>query len=130
MTLKFNSERTLTIKGWIGGISAMLCIVSYVVYYLFYYKGIQLDELYFISTGISISIFTGLLFTMFTDKWVRTFLLFASVFYFILITIYVFRWMMVGIPYAYIKTSLIIGLIIGLIHFVYDTIITSTRTKN
>lgn len=121
MTLIKQTRNNLTIKGWIGGFAAILSISSYLAYYIFYYKGIKLDELYFIATGISISIFTGLLFSMFMDKWVRTFLLFASVFYGILIKIYVLHWIITGIPYAYIKTSLVLGLIIGIIYFIYDS---------
>lgn len=130
MTLIRQTKDNLTVKGWIGGFAAILSISSYLAYYIFYYKGIKLDELYFIATGVSISIFTGLLFSMFRDKWVRTFLLFASVFYGILITIYILHWIITGIPYAYIKISLIIGLLIGVIYFIYDSFIANNNTKD
>jgi len=129
MTLIKQTRDTLTIKGWIGGFAAALSVVSYIAYYIFYYEGIKLDELYFIATGISISIFTGLLFTMFKDRWVRTFLLFCSVFYGMLITIYVFHWIITGMPYAYIKISIILGLIIGVIYFIYDSFTTINNTN-
>lgn len=128
MTLINQTKDTLAIKGFVGGFAAILSIVSYLAYYIFYYKGIKLDELYFIATGVSISIFTGLLFTMFRDKWVRTFLIFASVFYGILITIYILHWIITGIPYAYIKISLVLGLIIGVIYFIYDSFATINNT--
>lgn len=117
-----NTQRNLAIKGWLGAAAAMIAIASYIAYYIYYYKGIKLDELYFISTGCSISIFTGILFTMFESRSVRTFLLFASVFYGILISVYSIHWYFTGLPYAYIKISLILGLIAGLIYYAYDTI--------
>jgi len=120
MTLIRQTRDKLAVKGYIGGFAALLSIASYIIYYVFYYEGIKLDELYFISTGMSISIFSGLLFSMFRDKWVRTFLLFASVFYGILIFSYSVHWILTGLPYAYIKISLICGLITGLIYFTYD----------
>jgi len=120
MTLIKQTRDKLAVKGYIGGFAAILSIASYIVYYVFYYGGVKLDELYFISTGVSISIFSGLLFSMFRDKWVKTFLLFASVFYGILIFSYSVHWILTGLPYAYIKISLIFGLITGLIYFVYD----------
>jgi hypothetical protein len=120
MTLIKQTKSNLAVKGWIGTFAAILSLFSYIAYYRFYYEGVKLDELYFIATGLSISIFTGLLFTMFRDKLVRTFLLFASVFYGILIFSYSIHWWYTGLPYAYIKTSLICGLITGLIYFLYD----------
>lgn len=117
-----DTKRSLLIKGRIGAAAALFTILSYITYYIFYYEGIKLDELYFISTGVSISIFTGILFTMFDNKTVKTFLIFASVFYAILILVYAIHWILTGLPYAYIKTSLIIGFIAGLIYYAYDTI--------
>lgn len=130
MTLINHTELALKIKGIIAGIAAILALTSYLVYYYFYYEGIKLDELYFIATGLEISIFTGLLFTMFKNKWIRTFLLFASIFYFILISIYTIHWWMTGIPYAYIKISLTCGLIVGLIYFFYDCISSNHYAKS
>jgi len=130
MKLVKDTRKSLAIKGWIGGFAAILSLSSYISYYIFYYKGIKLDELYFIATGLSISIFTGLLFTFFENKIVRTFLLFASVFYAILITVYIFHWMITGMPYAYIKISLICGFFIGLIYFVYDMFSSNNNAKN
>lgn len=116
------TKRSLLIKGRIGAAAAALALVSYVIYYAFYYEGIKLDELYFISTGISISVFTGILFTLSDSKGIKTLLIFTSVFYGILISIYSLHWMITGLPYAYIKISLILGLIVGLIYYFYDTI--------
>lgn len=120
--IRKDTKRCLLIKGRIGATAAMFTILSYIAYYIFYYKGIKLDELYFISTGLSISTFTGILFTMFDNKTVKTFLIFASVFYGILISVYSLHWMLTGLPYAYIKVSLILGLAAGLIYYSYDTL--------
>lgn len=130
MKLVKDTKKNLAIKGWIGGFAAILSILSYIAYYFCFYKGINYDEYYFISTGLSISIFTGLLFTFFENKVVRTFLLFASVFYAILIIVYVLHWIITGIPYAYIKISLICGFFIGLIYFVYDLFSSNNNAKD
>lgn len=120
MKLVSDTKKNLVIKGWIGGFAAILSIFSYIVYYFCFYEGVNYDAYYFIATGLSISIFTGLLFTFFENKLVRTFLLFASVFYGILVSSYSAHWAFTGLPYAYIKISLICGLIVGIIYFAYD----------
>lgn len=130
MKLIIDSRENLAIKGWIGGFAAILSIVSYIAYYFCFYEGINYDAFYFIATGLSISIFTGLLFTFFENKLVRTFLLFASVFYCILIISYSAHWIFTGFPYAYIKISLFCGLVIGLIYFLYDVFFRNTNAKN
>jgi len=130
MTLIRQTKDNLTVKGWIGGFAALLSVSSYIVYYIFYYEGIKLDELYFIATGVSISIFTGLLFTFFHNKCAKTFLLFASVFYAIMIVVYVIHWIITGLPYAYIKLSLIAGFFVGLIYLAHDTYPTNANAKD
>lgn len=130
MKLVNNTKKNLAIKGFIGGFAAILSIASYIVYYFCFYEGINYDAYYFIATGLSISIFTGLLFTFFENKLVRTFLLFASVFYGILITSYSVHWIYTGLPYAYIKISLGSGLIVGIIYFAYDLFSSNSNAKN
>lgn len=130
MKLVTDTKRNLAIKGFIGGFAAILSIFSYIIYYFCFYRGINYDGYYFISTGLSISIFTGLLFTFFENKYVRTFLLFASVFYGILITVYVAHWLITGLPYAYIKISLICGFFVGIIYFFYDAFADSKNRRN
>lgn len=109
------------------GIVAAIASVFVVGCYLFYYyhlrnTGIKLNELYFITSGVGIAVFTGLLFTFFTNIYVKTALLFTSTFYAVLEFIYIIKWVFMGQPYAYFKTALIIGLIIGIIYFIYDRI--------
>ena len=114
-------DKYIELKGIIGAVAAGLILLSYVIYYYFYYNdGIKLNELYFISSGVGISVFTGLLFTFCRNIYVRTILLFTSIFYAMLEVIYITVWIIFGHPYAYIKTSLIIGLIIGIVYFIYD----------
>lgn len=115
-------DRILLAKGIIGGMAAFVSILSYIAYYFCFYRGIPFDELYFISTGYSIAIFTGLLFTFFKKKITRTLLLFCSTFYSILVTVYIVHWVCTGLPYAYIKISLFLGLLIGIIYFCYDVV--------
>lgn len=130
MKLVNDTRKNLEIKGWIGGFAAILSIFSYIAYYFCFYEGINYDAFYFISTGLSISVFTGLLFTFFENKLVRTFLLFASTFYGILIISYSAHWIFTGLPYAYIKISLICGLTVGIIYFIYDLSSTNSNAKN
>lgn len=114
-------SKYIELKGIIGAIAAAFIMISYVVYYFTYYEtGEKLNELYFISSGIGISVFTGLLFTFFENIYVKTILLFTSVFYAILEMIYIVIWVIQGQPYAYIKLSLFAGLIIGICYFLYD----------
>lgn len=122
------SSKYVELKGIVGALAAALILVSYLVYYYYYYNdGIKLNELYFISSGIGISVFTGLLFTFFQNICVKTILLFTSVFYAMLEIIYISMWILQGEPYAYIKISLIIGLIIGTIYFIYDKFTNKSR---
>lgn len=121
-------NKRLEIKGIIGIIAALLALLSYVIYYIWFYEfGIRLDKLFFISSGISISIFSGLLFTFFQNTFVKVMTLFCSVFYFILVLIYCSFGLLFNEYYAHIKLSLIIGLIAGIIYYTYDAFINSIK---
>ena len=123
--------KNIEIKGVIGAITAGLIVISYLVYYYYFYKyDIKLNELYFIMGGVGISVFTGLLFTFFQNLCIKTILLFTSVFYGMLVLIYISVWLILGQPYAYIKASLIVGLIIGVIYVIYDKFTNKPRTAN
>lgn len=115
------SDKYIKQKGFIAGVTGVFVALSYISYYYYYYEnGVKLNELYFISTGIGISVFTGLLFTFFKNICVKMILMFTCIFYGILELIYISVWIIQGQPYAYIKQSLIIGLVIGIIYFAYD----------
>jgi hypothetical protein len=117
------TTKSLETRGIIAAVVSAFMLVSYVFYYYYYYTNeVKLSELYFISTGVGVSVFTGLLFTFFKRTWVKTLLLFTSTFYAILELIYIIMWIILGKPYAYIKWSLIAGLAVGLIYFIYDSI--------
>ena len=114
-------NKKLTIKGLLAMFAVILIIASYVAFnYFFYEKGIKLNELYFISSGIGISILSGLLFTFFNNRFVRISLLYCSVFYLILEVSYIWSWITQNHAYMYIKFSLIVGLIIGIIYGIFD----------
>jgi len=113
----------LKVKGIIAAVTAVVVIGCYLFYYCHLREtGVKLNELYFIASGIGIAVFTGLLFTFFSNTYVKTSLLFASTFYTVLELIYIVKWVFMGQAYAYFKTALIIGLAIGIIYFVYDRI--------
>ena len=117
------TTKSLESRGAIAAVISALMLVSYVIYYYYYYaNGVKLNELYFISTGVGVAVFTGLLFTFFERTWIKAILLFTSTFYAILELIYVIMWIILGKPYAYIKWSLIAGLAVGVIYFIYDYI--------
>jgi len=117
-------------KGIIAAILAVIALLSYVIYYFAYYNyNVRLDELFFIGTGISISGSFGLLFTMFSNKTVKTLTLFCSIFYFILISAYLLNGVIWGEYYAFIKLSLIIGLISGIIYLIHDNIKTGRSSS-
>jgi len=124
-----NPDKYIKLKGFIAGITGVVVAISYLAYYYYYYEnGVKLNELYFISTGIGISVFTGLLFTFFRNICVKIILMFTSIFYGVLELIYISVWIVQGQPYAYIKQSLIIGLIIGIIYFIYDKFANKPRS--
>ena len=126
-----SSIKHIELKGILASIASGVIMISYIVYYYYYYcADIKLNELYFISSGVGISIFTGLLFTFFQNIYIRTILLFTSVFYVVLEAIYIIKWIFFGNPYAYLKIALIFGLIIGIIYFVYDRIKNDFRDIN
>ncbi len=121
--------KNIEVKGIIAAIMAGLIILSYLVYYSYFYLyEIELSELYFIAGSSAISVFTGLLFTFFRNICVKTVLLFTSVFYGMMVLIYVTVWLIIGEPYTLIRASLIVGMIIGLIYVIYDTIANKPRT--
>lgn len=118
------------LKGIIGASTGIFIIILYLIYnYYYYYNEVKLNELYFISSGVGVSICMGLLFTFFQNIYIKTILLFTSVFYFMLILIYIVFWVILGEPYTHIKAALIIGLLIGIIYVIYDNT-TNKRTNN
>jgi hypothetical protein len=121
----------LKIKGIIAACAAILIMATYVAYNYFYYEeGVKLNELYFISTGIGIATLSGLLFTFFNDRFIKTCLLFCSVFYSILEIAYIWSWVTVSHAYAYIKLALFVGLLIGILYASYDYIRSSSNRTN
>ena len=125
------TPKNIEVKGFIVAFTAVMIVIAYIVYY-FYYRiyDIELNELYFIITGIGISVFTGTLFTFFKSLCARVMLLFTSTFYLMMILIYIAVWLILGQPYAYIKESLFIGLLIGIIYVVYDKFANQPRPIN
>lgn len=131
LSSEIKEGKHIELKGIIGAATAAMILISYLVYYhYYYYHHVKLNELYFISAGVGISIFTGLLFTFFRSICIKTILLFTSVFYAILEAVYIIVWIIQGKPYAYIKTALIVGLIIGVIYFAYDKFTNKPRNSN
>ena len=113
-------NKYLNIKGFLAFFAVVLLIASYVAFNYYYYeKGIKLNELYFISTGVGISILSGLLVTFFINKFVRISLMYCSVFYSILEVAYVWSWITQNHAYMYIKFSLFVGLLIGIVYGIY-----------
>lgn len=122
------NPKSLVVKGVLGSFASTFALAGYLAYYLYLSMyGIKLNELYFIMTCIPIAIFTGILFTFFKNRTAKTLLLYTSVYYSLLTIMYVGSWVFMGQPYGYIEFSLIIGLIIGLIYWIYDYL---TNTHN
>ena len=125
-----SEKKQLELKGLLGVIAAALAILSYIVYFLWFEKyGVKLNRLFFISTGTSIFLFSGLLFTFFRNKLAKVLTLFCSIFYFTLVLSYVTMGIMMNQYFAHIKLSLFIGLAAGLIYFIHDTTF-SNRIKH
>lgn len=111
----------LRFKGFLGATAAAFAIISYIIYYIYLAEySIKLNELFFISTGIGISVFSGLLFTFFREWYVRVWFLYASVFYGLLVFSYIGYWILLGQPYGDIKNCLIAGFVAGIIYCTYD----------
>lgn len=120
----------LKLKGIVASFAVIIIAVSYIIYNYFYYEmNIKLNELYFISTGLAISIFSGLLFTFFQNKVIRALLLYCSTFYAILIISYIYSWIIQSHAYAYTKLSMFLGLLIGIIYMAYDFIANRTNDR-
>lgn len=129
--MEIKSDKYVELKGIIGALAASFIIISYLIYYYYYYyHDTKLNELYFISSGIGISVFTGLLFTFFKNVCIKTILLFTSIFYAMLEVIYIAVWLIQGQPYAHIKIALIVGLIIGILYIAYDKFTNKPRDVN
>lgn len=99
-----------------------ISLITYVVYEYYYIcKGVYLHEQFFISTTFSISTFSFLTFTYLKGRNVKSFLLIVSGFYFLLNLTYLSNWVLFGNAHISVTISLIVGLIIALIYFLYDT---------
>lgn len=125
------SDKNLNTKGCIAFFAACCVLFGY-LYYYYHLKntGEKLNEFYFIINGSATAVFTGLLFTFFKNSYVKTILLFTSIFYTVLEIIYIYKWVILGHPYAYFKISLIIGLVSGIIYFVYDKFSNVSRNSD
>lgn len=122
--------KTTKLKGILALSAVVIVMISYLIYNYYYYEyKIKLNELNFISTGIAISIFSGLLFTFFQNKWIRTVLLYCSTFYAMLILCYSYSWIIHNHAYAYIKLSMFLGLLIGIIYVIYDFSTNRTNSR-
>ncbi len=119
--------KELKLKGVFASIAGIISVSVYILYFFsYYYGGYRLDEAYFANNCFTTAIFTYLCHGFFSQKFVRVVLLFTSVFYSMLLLTYVGNWLLLGTPYAWIKFSLIAGLLIGLIYYIYDSATNST----
>lgn len=129
-SLKIN-DSYLKLKGCIAAATAALIVAGYLYYYyVLKHSGVKLNELYFVINGSGTAIFTALLFTFFVNSYIKTILLFTSIFYTVLEIIYVYKWVILGEPYAYFKIALIAGLVLGIIYFIYDKLNDVRRSNN
>lgn len=113
--------KNLNAKAILGTFASAFALTGYLVYYLYLSAyGIKLNELYFITSCVPIAIFTGILFTFFKERYAKVLFLYTCVYYSLLVLTYVGSWILIGQPYGYIKVSLIIGLVVGLIYWIYD----------
>lgn len=120
----------LEIKGIIGATTGVSVMISYLIYnYYYYHYNIELNEMYFAMSAFGIFVLNGLLFTFFTNRIVKTLLLFTSVFHLVLDMIYIVVWVVYSKPYTNIKFSLFCGLGIGIIYWIYDAITSSSRRR-
>ena len=116
-----NHPKNLNAKAILGTFASSFALFGYLLYYVYFeIIGVKLNELYFIITCVPIAIFTGILFTFFSNKNLKTLLLYTSVYYSLLVVMYVGSWVILGQPYGYIKQALIAGLVVGIIYRLYD----------
>ena len=112
---------SLKIKGLIASMSAIQLVAVYLAYNIvFYSNGIKLSEIYYLSTWLTISVLSGIMFTFFKHIFYRATMVFCSVCCSLLIVNYLLSWIILGHPYAYIKLAIGIGLLIGIIYGIRD----------
>ena len=96
-------------------------MIVYLAYNIvFYSSGIKLSEIYYLSTWLTISILSGIMFTFFNNIFHRATMVFCSVCCSLLIVNYLLSWIILGHPYAHIKLAIGIGLLIGIIYGIRD----------
>jgi len=107
----------------IAGIAAGISIVTYIAYYISWYEyHYRLDEVYSLGTWIAIGLFSLGSFMLLRHRLVRFITLSAFIFHTVLALTYIVSWLIFGQAYGYIKLSLIIGLFIATINYIYDTV--------
>lgn len=112
---------SLKIKGLIASLSSIQLVAVYLAYNIvFYSNGIKLSEIYYLSTWLTISVLSGIMFTFFKHIFHRATMVFCSVCCSLLIVNYLLSWIILGHPYAHIKLAIGIGLLIGIIYGIRD----------
>ena len=122
---------SLKIKGLIASLSSIQLVAVYLAYNIvFYSNGIKLSEIYYLSTWLTISVLSGIMFTFFKHIFHRATMVFCSVCCSLLIVNYLLSWIILGHPYAHIKLAIGIGLLIGIIYGIRDYINRRVATGN
>ena len=117
------SEKYMKLLGIIACIAASLSLAAYsIAYYRIKVLGETSDDLYFIATGITVAMFSGLNFYVFKNIVVRVFLLFCCGFWTAMETLFIYSTFVENEGYAYVKLSLFFGLGIGIIYALYNLI--------
>jgi ABC-type proline/glycine betaine transport system permease subunit len=114
---------SLKTKGLVASMSAIQLVAVYLAYNIvFYSNGIKLSEIYYLSTWLTISVLSGIMFTFFKHIFHRATMVFCSVCCSLLIVNYLLSWIILGHPYAYIKLAILIGLLTGITYGIRDYI--------
>lgn len=125
------SKKELKWKGYLAAFAVILVVISYAAYnFVYYEKGVKLNELYFISTGAAIMILSSILMSFFRNKIIKAILLFCGIFYAVLLIMYVYSFLFLNHAYAYVKWALFVGFLIGIIYVCHDCIFIKFITKH
>jgi Kef-type K+ transport system membrane component KefB len=98
-------------------IAVILAVGSFVLYqYMITFKNVDLSELYFISSALSISAFSLLSLKKSDPVIVKSLVLLCASFFAVAVWVYVYRWVIFGDGSTYYFTALSVSAVISFIY--------------
>jgi hypothetical protein len=105
----------------IKSIAAILAVGAFVLYqYMISFKGIDLSELYFIASALSISAFAFISIKKSDPIIVRSLVILCASFFGVAVWVYIYRWVIFGDGSTYYFTALSVSAVVSFIYTIIN----------